>query len=205
VERLPENNERKRILSQDELDKLMIELPQHARDILLTDYYIGMRASEIFNLTWKKVHMEEGYIELEAEDTKTKKSRRIYFNDAVRAILEKLDKVRYLGHNYVFTHNGKPIKSLKTCLKSACERAGIEDFLFHDLRYTFNTMMRKAGVPSSVIMHLTGHKTSAMFDRYNTIDEDDALDALEKLKTYLQKQAGQDNESDECSHSAPKS
>ena len=204
VERLPENNERKRILSQDELDRLMAELPQHACDILLTDYFTGMRAGEIFNLTWKKVHLQEGYLDLEADDTKTKEPRRIYFNDAVQEILVRLDKVRHIGHSNVFTYKGKPIKSLKTCLKSACQRAGIEDFHFHDLRHTFNTMMRKAGVPKSVIMHLTGHKTSAMFDRYNTIDEEDARDALEKLKAYLQRQASQDDESDECSHSAPK-
>ena len=63
--------------------------------------------------------------------------------------------------------------------------------------------MRKAGVPKSVIMHLTGHKTSAMFDRYNTIDEMDAREALEKLNAFLKKQARQDDETGECSHSAP--
>ena len=64
-------------------------------------------------------------------------------------------------------------------------------------------MMRKAGVSKSVIMHLTGHKTTAMFDRDDTIDEEDARDTLEKLKAYLKREAGQGDESDECSHSAP--
>ena len=46
-------------------------------------------------------------------------------------------------------------------------------------------MLRKSGVQKSVIMQLTGHKTSAMFDRYNTVDEQDAKEALEKLNNFL--------------------
>jgi integrase len=203
VESLPENNERKRILSLEELDRLLTELPQHAKDIILSDYFTGMRASEVFDLTWDKVNLNEGYIELEAEDTKTDEPRRIYYIELVHEILTRLNKVKYLDHNHVFTYKGQPIKSVKTCLRNACEEAGIEDFRFHDLRHTFNTMMRKAGVPKSVIMKLTGHKTSAMFDRYNTIDEDDAKDALKKLNEFLQKQEEEEVVPEECSHSAP--
>lgn len=62
VEKLPENNERKRILSRMELEILLPKLPQHARDIVLTGYYTGMRAGEIFNLTWDTVNLLERYI-----------------------------------------------------------------------------------------------------------------------------------------------
>ena len=203
VERLPENNERKRILTQEELDLLLAELPEHAQDVVLTAYYTGMRAGEIFHLTWDKVNLVEGFIELEWDDTKTRKPRRIYANEAVLAILNRLNTVRYLDHNRVFTYQGKPVNSIKSGLKTACDEAGIQDFRFHDLRHTFNTMMRKAGVPKSVIMHLTGHKTSAMFDRYNTVDEEDAKEALEKLDDFLGKKAHEGAETEECSHSAP--
>jgi len=185
VERLQENNERKRILSKDELDSLLALLPQHARDIVLTAYYTGMRSAEIFNLTWDKVNLEKGYIELAAEDTKTRRPRRVYLTEAVMEILLRLSKVRHLSHKHVFTYKGKPIKSIKTCFTNACKKAGIEDFRFHDLRHTFNTMMRKAGVPKSVIMSLTGHRTSAMFDRYNTVDDEDAREAISRLENYL--------------------
>lgn len=42
--------------------------------------------------------------------------------------------------------------------------------------------MRKAGVPESVIMAITGHSTRAMFDRYNTVDEYDLRQAIEQMK-----------------------
>ncbi len=45
--------------------------------------------------------------------------------------------------------------------------------------------MRKAGVPESVIMEITGNTTREMFDRYNTIDEDDAKKAVDQLQGFL--------------------
>ena len=47
--------------------------------------------------------------------------------------------------------------------------------------------MRKAGVDTSVIMAISGHRTMAMFKRYNRIDLDDGRDATRKLETYLSK------------------
>ncbi len=99
---------------------------------------------------------------------------------------EETDDDPHLKHNTVFTYSRMPIKSIKSCLNRACSEAGIEDFHFHDLRHTFNTMMRKAGFRRSVIKHFTGHKTSAMFDRYNTIDDEDAREALRKLNAFLE-------------------
>ena len=62
---------------------------------------------------------------------------------------------------------------------------------FHDLRHTYVTYMRKAGVPESVIMKITGHSTREMFDRYNTVDADDAKDAIERFSGYLNKSVAQ--------------
>ena len=45
--------------------------------------------------------------------------------------------------------------------------------------------MRKAGVPESVIMQITGHNTREMFDQYNTTDADDARDAVDMFEGYL--------------------
>jgi integrase len=80
------------------------------------------------------------------------------------------------------------VKSLRT----ACEKAGIlygryvkGGFVFHDLRQTFNTNMRKAGVPKSVIMEITGHSTREMFDRYNTVDMEDTRKAINQLTDFL--------------------
>jgi hypothetical protein len=42
--------------------------------------------------------------------------------------------------------------------------------------------MRKAGVPDNVIMSISGHKTTAMFRRYDSVDRVDRHKALERLR-----------------------
>jgi integrase len=101
---------------------------------------------------------------------------------------EEAGKVRALEHNRVFTDKGQPISSIKTCLRLACQKAGIDNFRFHDLRHTFNTNMRKSGVAPSVIMKMTGHKTATMFNRYNTMDLGDAHEAYRKLQAFLEQE-----------------
>ena len=53
--------------------------------------------------------------------------------------------------------------------------------------------MRKAGVDQSVIMKLTGHKTAAMFHRYNTVDTADAKEAYSEVGGFFGPGAGGGN------------
>jgi integrase len=41
------------------------------------------------------------------------------------------------------------------------------------------------GVDRTVIMKLTGHKTLSMFTRYNSVDEDDAKQALKMMDRHF--------------------
>jgi len=92
----------------------------------------------------------------------------------------------------MFQYVGKPLKSIDTGLKRACKEAGILNgrkveggFTFHDLRHTFNTNMRKAGVDKSIIMKIAGHSSEEMFNRYNTVDAEDARQAVDQLQAYF--------------------
>jgi integrase len=101
---IPENNARDRILSPEEVDRLIFNLPKHAARIIHFAYLTGMRAGEIFNLTWDKVALKQRVIRLEAADTKTSEPRVICLNDEVLRILNDAGRVRGLGHNRVFTY-----------------------------------------------------------------------------------------------------
>ncbi len=188
VTRLSERNARDRVLTQEEWQGLLKELPQHAADIVTVAYYTGMRAGEIFGMTWDRVNMREGYFSLTPKDTKTGEARHVYFNGEVRGILERLGKVRSISHSFVFTFRGRPLKSIKVCLARALKKANITNFRLHDLRHTFTTNARKAGVDRTVIMKLTGHKTLSMFTRYNSVDEADAKQALYLMEGYFENQ-----------------
>jgi site-specific recombinase XerD len=86
VTRLSEKNARDRVVSKEELDMLLKKLPPHAADIVAVGYHTGMRAGEIFNLTWDRVNMKEGFLILTQQDTKTEEARHVYFNGPVREI-----------------------------------------------------------------------------------------------------------------------
>jgi integrase len=184
------SNVRDRVLTGEEFDRLVDHAPRHLKPILLAAYYTGMRQGEILSLTWDRVDMEKCFIRLDAEDTKDREARQIPVGDALYQVLRSIP--RALHDNHVFQYRGKPIDDLRTGLTKACEAAGLPygrflegGFVFHDLRHTFNTNMRKAGVPESVIMEITGHSTREMFDRYNTIDHDDKREAIGRMQRYL--------------------
>ncbi|MEA3358557.1 MAG: tyrosine-type recombinase/integrase [Thermodesulfobacteriota bacterium] len=82
--------------------------------------------------------------------------------------------------------NNRPLNAIRKKAGIPYGRSVEGGFVFHDLRHTFNTNMRKAGVPESVIMQITGHLIREMFDRYNTVDSRDTRQAIDQLQHYLQ-------------------
>ena len=185
------SNARDNILTVEQFQRLVNALPHHTKAILATGFYTGMRKGEIVKLTWDKVNLDKRTIQLEATDTKDKEARTIPICNPLMEILKSVP--RALHDNHVFLFKGKPVTDLRTALKTACKSAGIPygrftkgGFIFHDLRHSFNTYMRKAGVPESVIMEITGHSTREMFDRYNTIDHEDRREAINRYGVFLQ-------------------
>ena len=185
------SNARDRVLTKEEYERLLSYSPKHLRDILLIAFWTGMRKGEIKVLTWDKVDMKDRVIRLEAEDTKEGKAKTIPIGKEVFSMLKGIPV--HLHDNHVFMYFGKPIKrNFSTALKTACKEAGIlwgrdvkGGFIFHDIRHTFVTNMRKAGVSKSVRMSITGHAPKDMDDRYNRVDIQDQHEAMKKLEVFF--------------------
>ena len=179
------HNERDRILSADEWQRLYNAAAPHLKPMLLTAYHLGQRLGELVSLTWDRVDLHRGIITLRSIDTKTKKPRQVPLTLPVRQALAELSKVRDLGHRHVFVYHRSPVREVKTAFRTACKRAGIENLRFHDLRHCAATNLRRAGVDTTTAMQIIGHKSPYMWKRYNTVADSDLVAAANKLNTYL--------------------
>jgi integrase len=186
------SNARKKVLSLSEYESLIGALPSHTVPIVATGYWTGMRLGEIVGLTWDKVDLNRRLICLEASDTKEGYAKKVPISKPLKAILSKLP----LGirNKSVFLYKSQPIHDIREGLINGCEKAGIaygrfikNGFIFHDLRHTAKTNMRKAGIDRNIRMFIFGHSNgNDMNFRYDTIDDQDLLTAVDQLEAFLQ-------------------
>jgi integrase len=179
-----EDNARERALSTEEYQQLLSAASPHLQRIITCAYETGMRGAEIKKLTWDKVDLKTGFIKLSTSDTKRKEKRLIPISPTLRDVLEAIRteqreaKITAItGH--VFVWKGKPMtEGWKTAFNAACRRAGLKGLWFHDLRHTFVTRKVREGWDYKRIMAITGHKTFAVFQRYNNPSEEDIKEVV---------------------------
>jgi integrase len=115
-------------------------------------------------------------------------------------IIERADARRRTWCPFVFHGwSCKPSEKVKVkCLgrfdkawKTALQKAGLPtNILAHDQRTSAITNMRRAGIPESVAMRISGHKTRSVFERYNIVGTKDVEEGLDKLDAYVEQEAG---------------
>lgn len=158
-----ENNERIRYLTQQEANDLLAACQAHLRPIVETAINTGMRKGEILTLKWSQVR--DGWIYL--EKTKSGKGRPVPVNNAQAAVFRELLGNAELKSPYVFSdEKGKPFNNVQKSFDSACRRAGVYDFRFHDLRHTCASWMVMAGVSLVVVQKQLGHASIKTTMRY---------------------------------------
>src|SRR5438309_653011 len=140
----------------------------------------GLR--EVLGLRWSQVNLKEGVIKLSAEDTKTEEPRTVFLTSRVLEALEA--QPRHIKSDWVFTNpeTEEAWKDIRKAFRRACKAAKLTGVWFHDLRRSFVTNARRRGVPESVVMRMSGHRTRAVFDRYNIVEDDDLREAVKRIE-----------------------
>lgn len=165
IEMRTEPEGRTRFLAPDEAHALIGALPQHLADMATFSIQTGLRASNVTGLKWSRVDLNQRLVWVEAAESKSRKPIGVALNSVAIEILER-NKGQH--PTYVFTYEGKPIRSNPSNhgWYHALQKAGIEDLKWHDLRHTWASWHAQAGTPMSVIKRLGGWKTYAMVERY---------------------------------------
>ena len=180
------DNERRRFLSDDEIQRVLVSAKESENRFLYTVVLLalstGMRQSEIMTLRWRNVLVEDGANMglLVMEKTKNGDARTSPLaEDAFTAVMALRDKViknnagRVPASQLLFpsdTVENKPVeirKAWETCRK----RAELDDFRFHDLRHTAGSLLAMSGASTREIAEVLGHKTMAMAKRYSHLTQ----------------------------------
>lgn len=190
VELLKDVNIRKGVFQYDEFLSLRAALPDYAKCLFSIAYFTGSRKNELLCLTWDMVDLDEGVISIPPEIAKTKTGRKLYLNDDTLPIMK-------MQRNWVLTNfpnckfsfpNPEGIQLTAGYLyrdwKASLAKIGLKK-LFHDTRRSALTVMRnKMGLPESVCMKISGHRSRATFDRYCINDDKDIQQAVKQQAQY---------------------
>jgi len=158
----------------------------HLAPLITLALYTGMRRGEMLWLEWSRVDLHGNLIYLEAHHTKAGKRRSVSMNTTARSAI--ISQARYRsehcpGSRWVFCdEKGDRIASVQRSFNTACARAHIEDFRFHDLRHTCAAWLVQAGVPLMDIRDVLGHSTVKMTERYAHLAPENTRAAVAMLE-----------------------
>jgi integrase len=188
------DNARQGFFEHHEYEAVLARLPADVQPVVTFAYVTGWRVpSEVLTLTWPQVDFAEGEVRLEPGTTKNKAGRTFPFallpslGDLLqrqRARVEAIEKATETIIRHVFVRDdGTPIKDFRKAWKNATQAAGLVGRIPHDFRRSAVRNLERAGVPRSVAMKLTGHKTVSVYSRYAIAAKSDLADAVSKLAT----------------------
>lgn len=183
VKPLKTDNAIMRYLTEEEEKKLMKELAPHLKPIVICALTTGLRLSNILNLKWESINFKVGFIEILKQENKGHKKIQIPLSKKLKKELKKIG-VKKSGYVFINPDTNKPYTTIKTGFSKALDRAGIENFRFHDLRHTVGTRLVAKGVDLQTVKEIMAHSDIKTTQRYlHPVKENikKAVDILDKF------------------------
>lgn len=205
------NNQRTRFLTKNEAAALLAALKAKSKDMhdmALLALHCGLRAGEIFNLTWNKVNLTKG--ELLLVDTKNGESRTTYLTDEAREMLRQrsvdCQHPRIVFVSVISKAASKqsqkkepseitlcPYKSVPATFSRTVTEIGLnvgvkdprDKVVFHSLRHTYASWLVEHGASLPIVRDLMGHKNLIMTSRYSHVSADAQREAIAALNRAI--------------------
>lgn len=176
-----EENKRVRWLTREEADRLLKELPSHLKAMAKFTLATGLRAMNVSYLEWKDIDMQSKHAVIHPDKNKTKKYLGVPLNDdAIEVIKGQIGK----HDKYVFVYNGKPVTQCsRGAFRKALQRAGIENFRWHDLRHTWASWHVQSGTSLQELAELGGWANMEMVLRYAHLSGKQLRAAAERISS----------------------
>jgi len=169
---------RVRYLQPTELRVLLTCCPDWLRPVVGLAVSTGMRRGEILGLRWLDLDLAHAHLLL--PQTKNNEGRIVYLNQLALGVLASLPRC------VNFKSTERPFAALtgeqvSVAFQRACQKAGIADFRFHDLRHTAASWLRMSGADIHTVAQILGHKDLRMAARYQHLSPAFLAEAVRRL------------------------
>ncbi len=176
-----EDNVREGFVEREQFVGLLAKLPEHLRTYVTFLYYTGCRTTAAKLITWSQVEVvgEKVYLNLKGTQNKTGKMLKLPLPMEIASVLRK-----QFRQDNVAVFNTRNLRKEWDKVRGGVivngkVKGGI---LMHDLRRSGVRNLIRSGVPQSVAMKISGHKTASVFERYNIISTDDIDAAMQAVE-----------------------
>jgi len=133
----------------------------------------AMRQGELLSIRWDQMDSERQVIRLKKAETKTNSARNVLLSSRAVAVLESLPR-NISGKIFALEK-----QTLHSAFKAAVQRAGIENFRWHDVRHEALSRLAESGNFTQLEMAaVSGHKTLQMLQRYSHFESSDLVKKL---------------------------
>ena len=149
----------------EEIEAIADHAAPHLRPIILTALYTGFRRSNVLNLRWEEINLQDRVITLRVKSAKP--GGKIHTKPIIEPLFLLLVGIDPRKSGHVFLYKGQPVKNVKRAFDTAKRRAGITGpFRFHDIRHSVGTAAQYSTSDIEGVRLLLGHEDLATTKRY---------------------------------------
>lgn len=165
---IPGEVQRRRFLTPEEVVRLVEALPRPFADMALFSVSTGLRQGNVLGLRWSQVDLQRRKATFPQEVMKNGQPFSCPLNETAVSVVRK-----WIGQHddFVFAKDGQRVSEVPSrTWAAALEKAGLQDVRWHDLRHTWASLMRQAGIGLDDLQELGGWESPIMVQRYAHLD-----------------------------------